>query len=286
MAISIHPSIDNGIPSAAAGFQGGTLHCHCSSNPVEVKVTCQSAHNHVCGCTKCWKPEGALFSMVAVVPRENLEVTANEDKLQVVDPSAAIKRYACRDCGVHMYGRIDDTSHPFYGLDFIHTELSDDQGWSPPEFAAFVSSIIESGFEPSEMSNIRGRLEELGLPAYDTLSPALMDVIAVHTAKAAGTLYQEPANEAGQAEAQAEPPQQPEPEPEPEPEPPKAEAPKAEAPKAEAPKAEPPEPAKAEPPKAEPAKPEPPKAEPAKPSAAPQEGRRSIFAGLMKLFGR
>jgi S-(hydroxymethyl)glutathione synthase len=279
MAISIHPSIDNGIPSAAADFQGGTLHCHCSSNPVEVKVTCQSAHNHVCGCTKCWKPEGALFSMVAVVPRENLEVTANEDKLQVVDPSAAIKRYACRDCGVHMYGRIDDTSHPFYGLDFIHTELSDDQGWSPPEFAAFVSSIIESGFEPSEMDNIRGRLEELGLPAYDTLSPPLMDVIAVHTAKAAGTLYQEESgNEASSAAAQAEPPKQPEA--------PKAEAP-AEAPKAEAPtpearEAEAPTP---EAPKAEAPKPEPPRPAP-QPSAPPQEGRRSLFAGLMKLFGR
>jgi S-(hydroxymethyl)glutathione synthase len=70
------------------------------------------------------KPVGALFSMVAVVPRDKLSVTENADKLKIVDPSAAIQRYACKDCGVHMYGRIENTKHPFYGFDFIHTELS------------------------------------------------------------------------------------------------------------------------------------------------------------------
>lgn len=194
MAISIHPSVDHGLPpTAGSGFEGGTLRCKCATDPVEVTVSAQSAHNHVCGCSKCWKPEGALFSMVAVVPKEDLKVTANEQKLQVVDPNAVIKRYACRDCGVHMYGRIDDRNHPFYGLDFIHTELSTDEGWSPPEFAAFCSSIIESGFAPERMGEIRSRLAELGLPTYDRLSPALMDAISTHTAKAAGTLYQEPA---------------------------------------------------------------------------------------------
>ena len=65
--------------------------------------------------------------MVAVVPRDKLSVVENGDKLQVVDRSAAIQRYACRDCGVHMYGRIENQGHPFYGLDFIHTELSPEQ---------------------------------------------------------------------------------------------------------------------------------------------------------------
>jgi S-(hydroxymethyl)glutathione synthase len=142
----------------------------------------------VCGCTKCWKPAGALFSQVAVVPRDKLKVSANEGKLMVVDPSAAIKRYACRECGVHMYGRIDNQKHPFFGFDFIHTELSSDEGWAPPEFAAFVSSIIESGTNPDDMSAVRARLRELGLEPYDCLSPALMDAIATHTAKAAGVL--------------------------------------------------------------------------------------------------
>nr|MBO2513072.1 S-(hydroxymethyl)glutathione synthase [Gammaproteobacteria bacterium] len=183
MAISIHPAVDQGIRPGRADFSGGTLRCHCSDRPVEVKVSAPFAHNHVCGCTKCWKPEGALFSMVAVVPRDKLEVVANGDKLAAVDPSAVIKRYACRDCGVHMYGRIDDESHPFYGLDFVHPELSTDDGWAPPTFAAYVSSIIESGFDPSRMDEVRNRLRELGLPPYDVLSPELMDLISTHKAR-------------------------------------------------------------------------------------------------------
>jgi S-(hydroxymethyl)glutathione synthase len=186
--ISIHPAIDQGIRPAAPGFEGGTLRCHCAQNPVEVRIQGQVAHNHACGCTRCWKPAGALFSQVAVVPRENLTVTANEDKLEIIDSSATIQRHACRECGVHMYGRIENRDHPFHGLDFVHTELSGEEGWAPPEFAAFVSSIIESGANPDDMGAIRARLRELGLPPYDCLSPTLMDAIATHTAKAAGVL--------------------------------------------------------------------------------------------------
>ena len=179
---SLHPSIDNGIQAGSDSFAGGKLTCHCDTDPVEVTVASQSAHNHVCGCSKCWKPAGALFSMVAVVSRDSLSESANGDKLEVVDESAAIQRHACKDCGVHMYGRIENIGHPFHGLDFIHTELSSDSGWSAPEFAAFVSSIIEGGFSPDDMDGVRGRLRELGLESYDCLSPPLMDLIAAHTA--------------------------------------------------------------------------------------------------------
>lgn len=187
-AISIHPAVDKGVKAAARDFQGGTLVCHCDKNAVTVAIKTQSAHNHVCGCTKCWKPKGALFSQVAVVPRDRLTVTANGDKLKIVDPSATIQRHACNGCGVHMLGRVENTKHPFYGLDFIHTELSREQGWSAPEFAAFVSSIIESGAKPEGMGAVRSRLKELGLEPYDCLSPALMDFIATHIAKATGAL--------------------------------------------------------------------------------------------------
>ena len=87
-----------------------------------------------------------------------------------------------------MYGRIENKGHPFYGFDFVHTELSKENGWSAPEFAAFVSSIIESGFPPAQMGAVRARLKELGLEPYDCLSPALMDAIATHTAKQKGIL--------------------------------------------------------------------------------------------------
>ena len=187
-SVSIHPSVDHGVKPGMADFKGGTLVCKCATNPVKVRVDAQSAHNHACGCTQCWKPTGSVFSMVAVVPRDKVSVTQNADKLKVVNPAATIQRYACTGCGVHMYGRIENTKHPFYGLDFIHTELSPDAGWSAPGFAAFVSSIIESGADPASMGAVRGRLKELGLEPYDCLSPPLMDAIATHTAKASGVL--------------------------------------------------------------------------------------------------
>ena len=188
MSVSIHPSVDQGVRKGSTDFKGGALRCKCTAEQVVVQVDAQCAHNHVCGCTKCWKPAGATFSMVAVVPRDKLAATANAGKLSIVDESATIQRHACKGCGVHMYGRIENTGHPFYGLDFIHTELSADAGWAGPEFAAFVSSIIESGFDPGRMSAVRARLRELGLEPYDCLSPPLMDAIATHVAKAKGVL--------------------------------------------------------------------------------------------------
>jgi len=187
-AVHIHPSVDNGIKPAAAGFAGGTLVCKCTTHPVKVEVSAQTAFNHACGCSKCWKPAGAAFSVVAVVSRDKIKVTENGDKLKVVDANAAIQRHACTGCGAHLYGRIENKNHPFYGLDFVHTELSHEQGWAAPEFAAFVSSIIESGTKPDQMGAIRARLREIGLEPYDCLSPPLMDLIATHVAKSSGVL--------------------------------------------------------------------------------------------------
>lgn len=182
--VSIHPLIDNGVWKSAQSFAGGTLICKCSSETVEVKLDAQTAHNHACGCTKCWRPVGALFSLVAVIPREKLSVTKNKEKLKVVDAEAAIRRHACSQCGVHMYGRIENQGHPFYGLDFVHTELSSQHGWAAPGFAGFVSSIIEGGFDQKRMGEVRTRLTQLGVTPYDCLSPVLMDAIAVHVTKA------------------------------------------------------------------------------------------------------
>jgi S-(hydroxymethyl)glutathione synthase len=189
MAVKIHPAVDNGVKPGSANFGGGTISCKCTSNPVTVSLKGNVAHNHICGCTKCWKPEGALFAQIAVISKDNVSVTSNAQKLKIVDPSAAIQRYACTGCGVHMYGRIENKNHPFHGLDFVHTELSKDSGWSAPEFAAFVSSIIESGAPVSQMGAVRARIKELKLEPYDCLSPPLMDAIATHTAKAKGVYH-------------------------------------------------------------------------------------------------
>src|SRR6266705_1840954 len=117
-----------------------------------------------------------------------LYCNCTQNKVEVVDSKATIQRHACKECGVHMYGRIENKGHPLYGFDFIHTERSNEPGWAPPEFAAFVSSIIESGASPDNMGAVRARLKELKLEPYDCLSPPLMDFIATQTAKASGAL--------------------------------------------------------------------------------------------------
>src|ERR1700710_2967240 len=152
MTVHIHPSVDSGVKKGSGSFAGGTLVCKCKDKPVKVTISGDVAHNHACGCTKCWKPEGATFSVVAVVPRDNVKA-------------------------------IENKGHPFYGLDFIHPELFQEGGSAAPGFAAFVSSVLESGVKPEEMAGIRSRLKELGLEPYDCLSPTLMDVIATHVAK-------------------------------------------------------------------------------------------------------
>jgi len=189
MAVAIHPAVDGGVKKGSGdSFAGGTLTCLCATNPVKVTVGAQTAHNHVCGCTQCWRPKGVTFSQVAVVSKDKVKVTEHQEKLAPVDPTKTIIRHACKECGAHMYGRIENTKHAFYGLDFVHTELSKETGWSEPTFAAFVSSIIEAGQDPANMGAVRARLTELGLAPYDCLSPPLMDAIATNTAKQSGAL--------------------------------------------------------------------------------------------------
>lgn len=186
-SVSIHPAVDGGVKKGSSTFSGGTLVCACTDKPVKVRIEGQVAHNHACGCTKCWKPKGAIFSIVAVAPVDKVKVTENGDKLKVVDSSALILRHACTGCGVHMHGPVE-RDHAFKGLAFVHPERFQESGWQEPGFAAFVSSVIESGVPPSQMDGIRKRLKELGLEPYDCLSPGLMDFIATWTARKAGTL--------------------------------------------------------------------------------------------------
>ncbi|MER9877237.1 S-(hydroxymethyl)glutathione synthase [Mesorhizobium sp. M0195] len=187
MSIAIHPAVDSGFRATDAAFAGGTLVCQCTSNPVKVRVKGDIAHNHACGGTKCWKPEGAAVSVVAVAPTESVEVLENSDKLAVVDSASLIQRHACKECGVHMYGPVE-REHPFWGLSFVHPELFQEGGWAKPTFAAFVSSIIESGFDPAKMDAVRAQLKASGQEPYDCLSPGLMDYIATWTAKKSGVL--------------------------------------------------------------------------------------------------
>ena len=122
MTVTIHPAVDNGVKAGTSGFAGGTLTCKCTTDPVKVSIEGNVLFNHVCGCSQCWRPAGALFSMIAVVPTDKVKVIANGQKLKVVDPTKAIQRNACTVCGVHMHGRIDNPKHAFNGLTFVHAE--------------------------------------------------------------------------------------------------------------------------------------------------------------------
>jgi S-(hydroxymethyl)glutathione synthase len=186
MTVKIHPAVDNGVKAGTSGYAGGTLVCKCTTDPVKVTIDSDVLFNHVCGCSQCWRPQGALFSMIAVVPTDKVKVTANGQKLKVVDPTKTIQRNACTVCGVHMHGPIVNPKHAFNGLTFVHAERLDKNGWSAPAFAAFVSSVIETGTNPADMDGIRARLKELKLEPYDALSPQLMDLIAANTAKVNG----------------------------------------------------------------------------------------------------
>jgi S-(hydroxymethyl)glutathione synthase len=186
MSVKIHPSIDNGVKAGDSGFTGGTLVCKCSSDPVKVSIKSNVLFNHICGCSQCWRPAGALMSMIAVVPSDKVEVLANGHKLKVVDTGKTIQRHACTSCGVHMHGPINNPKHAFNGLTFIHAERFDKGGWAAPEFAAFVSSVIETGTKAEDMSAIRARLKELNLEPYDALSPPLMDMLAANNVKVNG----------------------------------------------------------------------------------------------------
>src|ERR1700745_2306894 len=155
MTVHIHPSVDSGVKKGSGNFAGGTLVRKCKDHQVKVGIKGDVAHDHACGCTKCWKPEGAIFSIVAVVPRQNVTALENWEKLQIVDLCAVMQRYASKACGTHMYGRIENTGHPFYGLDFIHPELFQEGGWAAPGFAGFVSAVIESRVQPGQLYVMR-----------------------------------------------------------------------------------------------------------------------------------
>src|SRR2546429_1267294 len=90
MAVSIHPSVDNGVKKGNPNFAGGTLTCKCAQMPVTVSIGANVAFNHACGCTKCWKPKGALFSVVAVSLKKKGAVTVNPPKLKIIDPNAIV----------------------------------------------------------------------------------------------------------------------------------------------------------------------------------------------------
>lgn len=180
-SLPLHPAVDHGVSKAASTPL--RLQCSCDDAPVSVRVAEAVSHNHLCGCSRCWKPEGALFAQTAVVPRATCDDWRHQEKLAPVDPRAKILRMACSKCGVHMIGQVDDPDHHFYGLEFVHPELATEGETAAPEFAAFVSSLVESGTSAALMGAVRRQLSALAVPPFDAFSPEISDVIAYHHLK-------------------------------------------------------------------------------------------------------
>ena len=186
VAIPLHPSLDRDDstqPSSRSAHV--SLRCLCADESVAVNVRQPVYHNHLCGCSKCWKPEGALFAQTAIVASRGIEPVENAEKLRVVDPTQSIRRHACTVCGAHLYGDVEDPNHHFFGLCFIHPELALEPLCGQPEFAGFVSSLVEAGTDPSLTWAIRRQLARRGLAAFDEFSPEIMDAIAWHRRKVA-----------------------------------------------------------------------------------------------------
>jgi hypothetical protein len=123
------------------------------------------------------------MSQVAVAPADSVSIVRNGSKLRAAEKNQSITRMSCEVCGVHVFGKVADPDHHFYGLTFVHPELSVHDANLPIEFAGFLSSLIEQGMQPSLAHAVREELKTMGIATYDTFSPEIMDLIAWHKIK-------------------------------------------------------------------------------------------------------
>ena len=181
--VDLHPAISR---QGSKGV-GGKLRCLCDNDAVEIAITDTVHHNHLCGCSKCWKPQDAIFAMTAVVAFDAATIEKNGQKMKIVDPEQSIARHACSECGTHMLGTVSDPDHHFYGLTFVHPELLEDGAVPAIEFAGFVSSLVEAGLPAAQIESVRQSLESERIPAFDAFSPEIMTFIAYHQRKLSST---------------------------------------------------------------------------------------------------
>ena len=78
----IHPRLTTESSTALRTSPAARSPASARSNPVTVQDRLNVAFNHACGCTKCWKPEGATVLVVGVAARDKLSVTANAQQAQ------------------------------------------------------------------------------------------------------------------------------------------------------------------------------------------------------------
>ncbi len=137
------------------------------------------------GAPNAGSPKAQRSRSLLSFPSSSVTVLENGDKLKV-DRCIRDNSAACLHRLRHPHVRPHREQEPSVLRPRLHSSRTVRGGRlrGTRQFAAFVSSVIESGVDPNEMGGIRARLKEIGLEPYDCLSPALMDAIASHTAKA------------------------------------------------------------------------------------------------------
>ena len=106
---------------------GGMLYCRRADAKVAVTIKGQSAHNHVCGCTSAARRR--TESQVAVVPGA-MSVSANaQAKAGALTRRSSATHAPVAVCACTAASKQEPSA---VRPDFIHTELSQQQGWSPP----------------------------------------------------------------------------------------------------------------------------------------------------------
>ena len=157
-AVSIHPSVDGGVESRARKTSpGGSWRGGYADEPSDWQLI-PNPPTTTYELRQMLEPAGASFSIIAVVPRDKLAVTAKADKLKIVDAVPRSSAMHARTAEFTFTAVSRMRSIRFMAR-VIHTELSPDTGWSEPTFAAFVSSIIESGADPANQGAVRSRLK-------------------------------------------------------------------------------------------------------------------------------
>ena len=173
MAISIHPSVDNGVNKGDPEFFGGTLQRNCASDKGRgdrSTATSRSTTPPAVAPLR-WKPmQGrGVLRWSAWLPRDKLAVTANAGKLGIVDEKATIQRHAgraaARTCTA---ASRTGTTRSTGSISSTRTRRS--QGWEEPRLAAFVSHHRGRRRE-ARADGRRRAANELGLPPYDALQP-------------------------------------------------------------------------------------------------------------------
>jgi S-(hydroxymethyl)glutathione synthase len=103
------------------------------------------------------------------------------EKLTIIDASTTIQHHACSACGVPMFGRIENSSYPLYGLKLCTPNCQPPAAGrhhsSPPLCRPSLSRM------PIPRTCLRCARASRNWGWNHCLSPTLMDAIATHMAK-------------------------------------------------------------------------------------------------------